>query len=359
MNLNQIILSIDAEDMSWYELGMKKAKQRFAKIAKPLNSLGRLEECIHCISGIQAMREKKVLQTINLNRRIVTVFCADNGIVQEHVTQTGSEVTAIVAKNMLNHKASINMICDIAKADVLPVDAGMQEEIDGMQTIKVERGTKNFYREPAMTPFQAEQIMIAGFELSFKLVQEGYCLLATGEMGIGNTSTSSAIASVLLEQPVEAMTGPGAGLSKEGLVHKTAIIRKSLEQYNLKRNDPMRILCCVGGFDIAAMVGFYLGAAYWHVPVVMDGFISTVAALLTIEFCKGVSNYLIASHVSKEPAASAVLAALKKKPLLSCDMCLGEGTGAAAVFPLLDMAQQLYTYMPTFEEISVKEYRPL
>ena len=184
-------------------------------------------------------------------------------------------------------------------------------------------------------------------------------MLATGEMGIGNTTTSSAVASVLLGLPVETMTGRGAGLSSEGLQRKINAIKKSIALHNPDPEDVLDVLSKVGGFDIAGMTGVFLGGAACGIPVVMDGFISCVSALIAIRLCPQVSDYILASHVSKEPAAHRILENLKKKAILHGEMCLGEGTGAIAIFPLLDMATKIYNTMSTFEDINMDQYEEL
>lgn len=212
---------------------------------------------------------------------------------------------------------------------------------------------------PAMTKEQTLQAIQVGIDLVAALKQEGYRLIATGEMGIGNTTTSSAIASVLLKSPVEKVTGKGAGLSSDGLRHKIDVIAQTIKKHNPNCNDPIDVLSKVGGLDIAGMTGLFLGGAIHRVPVVIDGFVSGAAALLAVNICPKVQPYLIPSHVSKEPAAAMILEALRLKPLINCELCLGEGTGAVAVFPLLEMAADIYQTMSTFEQFDMEPYQPL
>lgn len=192
-----------------------------------------------------------------------------------------------------------------------------------------------------------------------ELKEQGYRLLATGEMGIGNTTTSSAVASVLLKQPVETMTGRGAGLSSEGLIRKIEAIKKAVALNKPDASDPVDVLAKVGGLDIAGMAGVYLGGAALKMPVLIDGFISGVAALVAAMLCPEASGYMIASHVSKEPAAHLVLEKLGKEAVLHADMCLGEGTGAIALCPFLDMGATLYNTLSTFDDIHVDQYEEL
>ena len=191
------------------------------------------------------------------------------------------------------------------------------------------------------------------------LSQKGCDIVATGEMGIGNTTTSSAVASVLLQKPVEQMTGRGAGLSTEGLLKKRKVIEHAVALHEPCPQEPLDVLAKVGGFDLAGLAGIYLGGAALGIPVVADGFISSVAALAAVKMCPVVGDYILASHVSKEPASALVLEALHKSPSLTCDMCLGEGTGAVALFPLLEMGLHIYENMSTFSQIEIEDYVPL
>ena len=212
---------------------------------------------------------------------------------------------------------------------------------------------------PAMTREEAIQALETGISMVEELKNKGYSLIATGEMGIGNTTTSSAVASVLLSEDVEKMTGRGAGLSSEGMVRKLRAIKKAIEVNQPDPKDGVDVLAKVGGFDIAGMAGVFLGGAACGVPVVIDGFISAVAALAAATICPLVKEYMLASHVSKEPAAHLILEALGLEAPLHCDMCLGEGTGAVVLFPILDLACGVYNGMSTFQDIQVEEYKPL
>ena len=192
-----------------------------------------------------------------------------------------------------------------------------------------------------------------------ELKEKGYQVLATGEMGIGNTTTSSAVAAVLLGKPVEDMTGRGAGLTSEGLVRKINAIKKAIALNNPDRSDAIDVLAKVGGLDIAGMAGVFIGGAALGMPVVMDGFISCVSALIAIKICPQVSDHIIASHVSKEPAAQLLLKELGKEAIIHAGMCLGEGTGAVALFPMMDLSCAVYNSMSTFGDINVEQYEEL
>lgn len=332
---------------------MGSAGKRWDSIAKPLHSLGKMEDLVIQIAGIQETPD------ISVKKRALVSMCADNGVVEEGVTQTGQEVTAIVAENFLSGDTSACVMCRQCGTDVFPVDVGMVVNTKVPTDLKVAMGTKNMTKEPAMTREEAIKGLGAGIEMVRRLKEKGYTLLATGEMGIGNTTTSSAVASVLLNEPVEKMTGRGAGLSSEGLNRKIAAIEKAVEVNKPDPSDAIDVLAKVGGFDIAGMAGVFLGGAALRVPVVIDGFISCVSALIAKKICPTAGDYMIASHVSKEPAARLLLEALEKEAVIHGDMCLGEGSGAVALFPYIDMGIAVYESMSTFEDIHVEQYEEL
>ena len=332
---------------------MEGAGKRWDSIAKPLHSLGKMEDLVIQIAGIQETPD------ISVKKRALVSMCADNGVVEEGVTQTGQEVTAIVAENFLSGDTSACVMCRQCGTDVFPVDVGMVVNTKVPADLKVAMGTKNMTKEPAMTREEAIKGLEAGIEMVRRLKEMGYTLLATGEMGIGNTTTSSAVASVLLDEPVEKMTGRGAGLSSEGLNRKIAAIKKAVEVNKPDPSDAVDVLAKVGGFDIAGMAGVFLGGAALRVPVVIDGFISCVSALIAKRICPTAGDYMIASHVSKEPTARLLLEALEKEAVIHGDMCLGEGSGAVALFPYIDMGIAVYESMSTFEDIHVEQYEEL
>ena len=327
------------------EKAMEGAKQRWDSIAKPLHSLGELENMLTQIAGITGTPDVRV------EKKAVVAMCADNGVVEEGVTQTGQEVTAIVAENFLAGTTTCCVMCRQCGAELFPVDVGMVTDTKVRTDLKVAYGTRNMTKEPAMTREQA----IQGIEAGIAMAE----VLATGEMGIGNTTTSSAVASVLLGKPVEDMTGRGAGLSGEGLVRKINAIKKAIALNSPDRSDAIDVLAKVGGLDIAGMAGVFIGGAALGMPVVMDGFISCVSALIAVKICPQVSDYIIASHVSKEPAAHLILKELDKEAIIHAGMCLGEGTGAVALFPLMDLSCAVYNSMSTFGDINVEQYEEL
>lgn len=348
MTLEEALKAIGPLD----EGAMTMARANWDGIAHPLHSLGKLEDALVQIAGITGKPK------VNLKKKALLVFCADNGVVEEGVTQSGQDVTAIVSENFLQTKATASILCRQAGADIFPVDIGIAKDTI-LPNRKVAYGTKNIAKGPAMTRAEAVQALETGIAWAEERIRDGYTLLATGEMGIGNTTTSSAVAAVLLGRPAAEVTGRGAGLSSEGLERKINAIERAIVLNQPDPGDPLDVLAKVGGFDIAGMAGAFLAGAAHHVPVVMDGFISCVAALLAVRLAPEAANAILASHVSKEPAAKMLLASLKKEAFLTCDMCLGEGTGAVALFPLLDMANAVYEGMATFESTNIEAYVPL
>lgn len=349
MTLEETIRKITPLDKE----AMKNAQERWNSIAKPLHSLGMLEELVIQIAGMTGN------PAVDIGKKALVAMCADNGVVAEGVTQCGQEVTAVVAEEFLAGNSTACKMCQHCGADLIPVDVGMAVDTKVRTDLKVAYGTGNLAKEPAMTREQAVRSIEAGIHMAEELAGKGYRMLATGEMGIGNTTTSSAMASVFLDQSPEKMTGRGAGLTSQGLEKKIQVIKESIVLHRPDKNEPLDVLSKVGGFDIGGMAGVFLGGAALKLPVVMDGFISCVAALLAVRLCPAVSDYIIASHVSKEPAARLILEALGKRALLHADMCLGEGTGAAAVFPVLDMAVMVYNTMSTFGDMQIESYQEL
>ena len=344
---------------------MEKSIKRWDSIAKPLRSLGSLEEAIVKIASMTGNIN------VNIDKKALIIMCADNGVVKEQVTQTGSEVTAIVAENFTKKKATVSIMAGVSKADVFPVDIGIERDMKNTLDIneeiipfrilnrKISYGTKNLYIEPAMTREETISAIEVGINLVKELKKKGYNIIATGEMGIGNTTTSSAIASVLLDVPVELVTGKGAGLSSKGLERKIHVIKESIKVNKPNEEDPLDVLSKVGGLDIAGLVGVFIGGAAFKIPIVIDGFISAVSALIAVRMEKSVIDYILPSHVSKEPAGKILLKELGLTPFINCGMFLGEGTGAIAVFPILEMACNVYKNMSTFNEIDVQEYELL
>ena len=305
------------------------------------------------IAGIQRTGD------VHIDRKALVIMCADNGVVEEGVTQCGQEVTATVAENFLDEKSCVAIMCRRAGTKICPVDIGMAVDTPRVEKRKIAYGTKNMAKEPAMTREQAVAAIEVGIAKAEELHAQGYEMLATGEMGIGNTTTSSAMTAVYLGLDVETVTGRGAGLSSHGLQRKIHAIKQAIAVNQPDPEDPLDVLAKVGGLDIAGMCGLFLGGAAQQMPVIMDGFISQVAALTAMRLVPECADYILASHVSEEPGANILLKALEKDAFLTCGMRLGEGSGAVALFPILDFASDIYHKMSTFVQADIVEYQPL
>lgn len=334
---------------------VEETKEKFSHIAKPLNGLGLLEEYFIKISGMQRTSD------IDISKKAVVIMCADNGVVCQGVTQTNQDVTAIVAKQIALKNTTVCKMAEICLADVIPVDIGVAKDLNynGIVQSKIGYGTNDISKGSAMTREQAIKSIEVGINLVGSLKNKGYKMIATGEMGIGNTTTSSACAAVLLNKTVEDVTGRGAGLSTQGLLNKIEVIKKAININNPNKNDAIDVLSKLGGFDIGGMTGLFIGGAMFGVPIIIDGFISAISALLASMLCDKCINYMLPSHCSKEPASYLIFERLKLEPILFAQMALGEGTGAVSVMPLYDMINNIYYNMPKFSDMNIEEYKPL
>lgn len=344
-------LIVKAPDKEIY----KKVLSNFDHVAKPIDGLGRFEVLTAQIGAIQGT------EIIDISKKAVIIMCADNGIVEEGISQSGQEVTLAVVRNMADRKSSVGKMAEIVGADTIPVDIGInyQESIPGVLNKKISLGTRNFRNEPAMTEQEAIKAIFTGIEMVFECKEKGYKILATGEMGIGNTTTSSAVVAALLGCEAAEVTGRGAGLNDEKLVHKQKIIAEAIDKYELKEADALQILETVGGFDIAGLTGVCIGGALYHIPIVLDGVISMTAALLAERIVPKTKEYLIPSHKGKEPAVERLAKELELEPVVDGNMALGEGTGAVMMFSLLDIALNVYQDRTTFSDIKIEQYERL
>ncbi len=330
------------------------ARRQWSSIAKPLGSLGLLETALEDIAALTCSPD------LDLSSRALLLLCADNGVVAQGVAQSDHTVTAIVTQNAAAGRSSVCKLAAVAGCQVVPVDMGVLDlgPIPGLLDRRIGNGTEDITQGPAMTQAQAEQAVLTGVELVREQKERGITLLAAGEMGIGNTTTTSAVACALLRRPAASMTGRGAGLSDQGLRRKVWAIETALARNRPDPKDPLDILAKVGGFDLAGMCGIYLGGALYRIPVLMDGLISAVSALCAVRLCPEAGKAILASHVSTEPAGRLVLEALGKRPLITAELRLGEGTGAVAAIPLLDMALALYRDGTTFDGCGIPAYTP-
>ena len=327
-------------------------KNNWDHVAKPLDGLGEFEGLLARIGAILGSTE------INLTKKAVIVMCADNGVVAEGVSQSGQEITKAVTENLGKRNTSVCKMAKAAGADIIPVDIGVNtnDYMNGVLSRKIRKGTNDFFKEPAMTEAEAVRAITIGMELVKECKENGYTLIGTGEMGIGNTTTSAAMAAALLSVPAQKVVGRGAGLSDTGLIRKTEVIVQALEKYQFQKTEALRILYSVGGLDIAGLCGVFLGGAKYHVPIVADGVISAVAALTAERLCPGTKEFVIPSHKGKEPASDLLMKELGLKPVIDAGLALGEGTGAVMMFSLLDMAMTLYESGATFVDFEIEEY---
>lgn len=346
MNLNEIISNIIPVNPAVFAA----CEKRWDNIAKPVGSLGKLEELVERIAAASGTID------VDIRKKCVLVFCADNGVLVQGVAQSTHDVTTAIARSLVRGTTSVSAMAKACGADVFPINMGMVDKVEGLADYVIQNGTGDISQGPAMSREEAIKAICTGIEMVEKRVQEGYRLIATGEAGIGNTTTSSAILSVLLEKPAEEVTGRGSGLTDEGLLRKQRAIEQAIAVNCPDREDVIDVISKVGGFDIAAMTGAFLGGALYRVAVIMDGFISGVAALCAVRLCPAVAGYILPSHVSAEPAGQMLMKELGFAPMLHGDMRLGEGTGAVALMPLLDVAVAVYENAATFEDIQVEAY---
>lgn len=332
----------------------RACKQRWDGIAKPLNSLGKLEDLICRLAAIQQTAD------VRIGRRVCIVACADNGVVAEGVTQAPVSVTALQSASIARGQGSVNALAKAAGCDVVAVDVGINTDLDlpGLRRQKAARGTMNITQGPAMTREQMARTLEVGISLAGEMKSKGYDIVCIGEMGIGNTTTSSAVASVLLGVAPERVTGRGAGLSDAGLRRKLDAIHRAIQVNQPDAHDPRDVLRKLGGFDMAAMAGICLGGAKHRVPIVIDGMISAVSALLAARMNPDVLAFLLPSHMSREPSTALIMDARGLDPIIRADMALGEGTGAVALLPLLDLALAVYHQNSTFAQAQIAQYVP-
>jgi nicotinate-nucleotide--dimethylbenzimidazole phosphoribosyltransferase len=318
-------------------------------LTKPPGSLGRLEELAVQLGEITGTTYPVVTPPG------VLVFAADHGITEEGVSAFPKEVTAQMVKNFINGGAAINVFSRQIGAMLKIIDIGVASDMEEVGVIqqKVRYGTANFLVEDAMSRTEAELAIEIGFSQAVEMIRSGAKCMILGEMGIGNTTSSSAILAALSGSNIENLVGTGTGISQEKVRYKQQIIERSLNNRNPNPSDPIDVLAKVGGFEIAGMTGAMLAAAQNRIPILVDGFISTVAAVVAKLICKEVENYMIVGHRSQEPGHELALKLLGSQPLLDLGMRLGEGSGAAVAFPILQSAALMVSEMATFHSAGV------
>ena len=348
------------------------AKKHWDSIAKPLDSLGEFEKIFQKLSAIYES------EIPDISNKCITVMCADNGIVKEGISQSDKDVTLAVAKSMALGTSSIAVLSKAAGSKMTVFDMGIDSfdtEIYSLGVInhKLMHGTNNFIKEKAMPLDITLRALLTGISTVSELKENKTKIIGTGEMGIGNTTTSSALSAAILNLPVEDVTGRGAGLDDIKLNKKIDIIKEGIEKYGFRdkifldsiksENKSVRslavldLLSSLGGLDIATLTGIFIGGSIYKLPVVIDGVISEVAALFAYFINPLCKEYMIASHLSREPVASIIFNILGLKPVIDASLALGEGSGCAMLFPLLDMVLEIYTKNASFSDIKIEEYK--
>lgn len=331
------------------EEAKKITRDKWDNLVKPIGSLGTLEEGTIKISGMTG-------KTINkLEKKAIVVMAGDNGVAEEGVSAPPQVFTRVLSESTAKGITGVATLGKFTNTDVYTVDIGMNGEVNHPNIIdrKINNGTKNFTKEAAMTYDEAVKAIEIGIEIGDELFGKGYDILGVGELGIGNTSTSAAVLSVIADLDVDITSGKGAGLTDEQYINKKKTILKGIELNKPNKEDPIDVLSKVGGFDIGGMCGLYLSAAKNKKPIVVDGFISSVAALCAVKLNENVREYILPSHLSNEPGAKYVLEELKLKPMLNLGMRLGEGSGCPLAFQILDTAIYTLENMGTFEAASL------
>ncbi|MBW9172886.1 nicotinate-nucleotide--dimethylbenzimidazole phosphoribosyltransferase [Clostridium estertheticum] len=325
---------------------MKKAWDRLDSLSKPIGSLGELENIIAKMAGITGNIHNKI------NKKNVVIMCSDNGVVEEDVSNCPKSVTATVTNNFTKKITGVYVLSKFSGSDITVVDVGIDADLNNPKVInkKIAYGTMNMMKGPAMTREQTIKAIEVGIETVDNLILDGYDLFGTGEMGVGNTATSAAILSVFSGLEVEESVGKGSGITEEQFINKKRVIKKSIEVNNPDRNDVIDVISKVGGFDIAGLCGCFLAAAKNRVPIVIDGFIASAAALCAYKLNPLVIGYIFASHLSAEPGAAFIMKEIGLKPMLNLNMRLGEGSGCPLAFNIIEAALYTMDNMGTFED---------
>lgn len=342
--LKKIIASVQPLDTA----AMTAARHRQAELAKPPGSLGQLENLSIQLAGITG----KIHNTIDKTHLLV--FAADNGVVEEGVASAPQSVTLQQTVNLTRAKTGASVLCRHFGCGITVCDVGVNALIHEKQVLdrKIAFGTQNIVKGPAMTREQALQALVTGAELAMETEAD---VLGIGEMGIGNTTTSSAVLAVLLDADIEKVTGRGAGITDSSFLKKKSVIRRAIAVNQPDKSDIPDVLSKVGGFDIAAMCGAFIGAAASRRPVVIDGFISVVAALCAVRLCPNVAAYLVPSHASFEIGYKLAIDALGLEPMLLLGMRLGEGSGCPLAFEVLKAACSIINNMATFDQAGIND----
>lgn len=337
----------------------ESTKRCFDALAKPIDGFGRFEDMICRIASVQDTTEP------DISKKALVIMCADNGVVAEGVSQCGSDVTLSVARLMAKNESTVGIMTKGYPLDIIPVDIGIDsdEKIEGLVDAKIRKGTGDIAKESAMTESECLAAISEGIRIAKLCSDKGIKLIATGEMGIGNTTTSTALFCAITGKDPKEYTGRGAGIGNEGLSRKIGVIERALMLHGFAgrdhckdKDDVLSALSKLGGLDISGLAGLYIGAAEYHISIVIDGAISAVAALTAERLIKGCRDYMLASHTGREKITWAALSAMDLVGVIDADMALGEGTGAVMLFPLLDMVMAVCSSGTTFDSASIESY---
>lgn len=358
------LLSITIDKTS--EEKYREIKETLSELEKPVDGLGRFEEIICKIGAIKQTAKP------DISNKTLVVMCADNGILEEGVSDVGGYVTGATTKNMSDGKALVNLLAENSCIKILPIDIGINGDIEGKNLLvnKIAKGTKNFLKEPAMSEEEALNAISFGIDLVKRLKDDGTGIICTGDMGVGNSTTAVALICAILEGDPNVLTGRSAGLSDSLYQNKLNVIFEGLHKYGYdldsilvyggcdfsereekQKERVFEMVTNLGGLDIAGLIGLYIGGAIYHVPVVVDGIISAAAALAAENMINGCKDYMIGSHFGKEPATEIVFNELEIEPVITADMSAGEGVGAVMLMPLIDMVMNMYYKLKPSEEL--------
>ena len=348
--LKKLLSSIENLDRE----AMSRCRDYIDHLSKPIGSLGVLEDIVIKLSGIKGEQVKEI------KKKNIVIMCADNGIQESGVSSCPREVTASVTENFVKGTTGVCILSKYYNSDTTIVDIGVDKDFNNPKIInrKIRYGTSNMSKGPAMTREEAIKAIKTGIEIVRELKVQGYDLIGTGEMGVGNTATSAAIISVFSGIDSDLIVGKGSGLTEDGLSHKKDMVKKSIEVNRPKKEDAIDVLSKVGGFDIAGLCGVFLGGAIYRIPVVIDGLISSAAAICAKELNPKASDYMFASHLSAEPGAIYAMKALELEPMFNLGMRLGEGSGCPIAFGIMESAVFTMNKMDSFNEAGIdkKDY---
>ena len=351
MNNIEVLNSIISNIQDVNKEILREADERMTSLAKPLKSLGKLEDMAIKLAGITGKVKNKI------DKRTIIIMSSDNGVVEEGVASAPQSVTLAQTINFTKGLTGVAVLAKANNTDLMVVDVGVNCDFDcpGVINRKIRKSTYNIAKGPAMSYEECIKAVLIGIDCVKEAKNKGYDIVGVGEMGIGNTSTSSAVLCAITDCKVDDVVGRGAGITDEAYIKKVSVVKKALEINEPDKNNPLDAIAKVGGFDIAAMTGVFLGAAFYKMPVVIDGFISVVAALCAYRLNNKCRDYMFTSHASKEIGFKTAMSELGLSSILDLNMGLGEGSGCPLAFSILDSACAVMNNMATFEEAEIND----